>query len=299
MKKLILVLAILLAVPAFAALDVNLVKVGDDVQIVYTGADPCNLPRAFALDVNVSGGAVIDGISGYKVGEGNESSKGFGIYPASIVIEANGNVTSWGTPLADSGDPLSGSGLHTGHIVLEFGSLYVDEANAPPTSGTLCVLDVNCKTATGDVNIVLTDEAIARGGVVLEEGNTVDVSKLLKYPCTTDCLWVGKVFAYDCCQPPVTLTVSSAMVTMWNYLGKPNCWCCNAQKCGNGVYTGSSAGRVDGSDLSALQVAYNKRHTQPGYNPCLDFNLSGRIDGSDLSVLQLHYNKRPGSSACL
>ncbi|MGB8227396.1 MAG: hypothetical protein WCE45_11125, partial [Sedimentisphaerales bacterium] len=147
MKKLILVLAILVvASPAFAALDVNIVKLaGNQVQVYYKGADPCNLPRGFALTFEVSSTADVCGISAYKVGESNSTSKGFGIYPATIRFDnpADLNIpTSWGSPIADKNDPLpSGADqeLPSKKFVLEFGSLYappgVGSANAPGVDG--------------------------------------------------------------------------------------------------------------------------------------------------------------------
>jgi len=319
MKKLILVLAILVvASPAFAALDVNIVKLtGNQVQIRYTGADVNNLPRGFALVFEVNSTADVCGISRYKSGESVDGtdpcSKGYGIYPARIEFAgADQNIpTNWGTPLADPNDPLPTDGdqvLPSKKLVLEFGSLYAPpgSANAPGADGNLCVLsyDTNNSTSftikmTGEGQYRITGGTTATTGVVFEDGTTADVNKSLTIVGVTDCLIAGQTYAYDCCQPPVSLVITPAMVNAWNWLGKPKCWCCLSQKCGNGNYTGSSLGRIDGSDLASLQASYNKRTTQPGYLPCLDFNLSGRIDGTDLAMLQAHYSKRPGGSGCL
>jgi hypothetical protein len=188
MKKLILVLAILVAVPAFAALDVNLVKVGSQVQIRYTGADPCNLPRGLALAIEVNSTADVCGISGYKVGESNSTSRGFGIYPARITFPLDTNLppSDWGNPLALDGDPGAGDQtLPSKNLVLEFGSLYApvhDSVNSPAVDGTLCTLSVECNSAPS-FTMKMTDEDIYRGGVVLENGTTVDVNKTLVYTC--------------------------------------------------------------------------------------------------------------------
>jgi len=189
MKKLILVLVILLAVPAFGALNISLVKQspdGNKVDLNYADANSLNLPRAFALKVVVASPAKITDVTNYKIGESNSTNRGYGIYPARIVIEANGTVTGWGTPLAEPTDPGAGTGLGTNQIVLEFGSLYVGDVNSPATSGTLCTLKMDCNGATGDVNIVATEEEQYRGGAVLENGTAPDpnLTATLAYACT-------------------------------------------------------------------------------------------------------------------
>lgn len=188
MKKLILILAILVvASPAFA-LDVNMVKLaGNQVQIRYTGADVNNLPRGFALAFEVNSTADVCGIGQYKSGESvagtDPCSRGFGIYPATIVIEAN-IVTGWGSPLADKNDPLpSGADqiLPSKNFVLEFGSLYAppgDSVNAPGVDGNLCVLSFEPNGATS-LTFKMYSENVYRGGVVLEDGTTADVNKSL------------------------------------------------------------------------------------------------------------------------
>jgi len=194
MKKLILVLAILLATPVFGALSISLQQQtpdGNYIDLNYAGADPCNLPRAFGLNVEVNSPMTITAVSNYKTGESNSTSKGFGIFPARIVIEANGTVTSWGTPLADPCDPGAGTGLGTNKVVLELGSLYFGDTNAPATSGTLCTLKVACNGASGVLSALATEEDTYRGGVVLEDGTapspnlsaTLNLSTLCGPPC--------------------------------------------------------------------------------------------------------------------
>jgi hypothetical protein len=193
-----LVLAILLATPVFGALSISLVQhtVGDTnlIDLNYAGADPCNLPRAFGLNVEVNTPVLITAVSGYKTdGESTAASKGFGIFPAKIVIEANGNVLSWGTPLADEvNDPgAAGTGLGTSKVVLEFGSLYFGDTNAPATSGTLCTLKVACNGSTSAFNVTATEEDTYRGGIVYEDGTAPSpnlsaallVSTLCAPPC--------------------------------------------------------------------------------------------------------------------
>ncbi|MGD0553253.1 MAG: PASTA domain-containing protein [Sedimentisphaerales bacterium] len=105
------------------------------------------------------------------------------------------------------------------------------------------------------------------------------------YVVDTNCLYVGRVFSGT---GITTLTVTQTMIDKWNYLGMPNCWCCPSQKRGNGIYTGSSACKVDAADLGAVKNAsvWMKQYNQAGYLPCLDFNLSGKIDAADLGILK-------------
>lgn len=319
MKKLILVLAILaIASPVFGlSFSLNRLGTSKNVDVHYTGADPCNLPRGIALVITVTGGkADINNVYNYKTNVSTSTNRGFGIYPATITINGAGDVNNWGSPIASAGDPLPANAdqnLPSNNLVLEFGSLYApvgDSINSPATDGNLCTLTLDCNGQTVDPCIVMNAETTYRGGIVLENGNTFTLSQtqvVMTGACLTQhCpqtgvdLYVGEVFAVDCCAVPVNLTITSAMITKWVYLGYPCCWVCPTQKCGNGIYSPTATkNRVDLTDLSALQTAYLKQYTQPGYNPCLDFNLSGRIDLTDLSNLQLHYLKVVGSSGCL
>jgi len=113
---------------------------------------------------------------------------------------------------------------------------------------------------------------------------------------TADCLYVNRTFTTHA----ANLVVNAAMMTKWVYLGKPACWCCGSQKRGNGIYTGSSAGRTDTLDLGGVKnaAAWTKWYTQAGYNPCLDFNLSGRIDTTDLGIVKNAANWTKSFGTC-
>jgi len=319
MKKLILILAILVvASPAFAVLDVNLVKLtGNQVQIRYTDADPCNLPRGFALVIEVNSTADVCGISAYKVGESNSTSKGYGIYPAKIQFTGTdqNKPTNWGTPVADQNDPLPTGGdqvLPSKKLVLEFGSLYapVGSANAPDVNGNLCTLsyEPNGSTSftikmTGEAQYRITNGATDTTGVVFEDGTTADVNKSLTIGgAPPECLTLGQKFLRTICDPCLAadINVTTVIYNKWVWLGKPKCWCCPSQKCGNGIYTpAGTKNRVDATDLFALQASYLKMYTATGYNPCVDFQMSGRVDATDLFLLQAHYLKTVGSSGCM
>ncbi|MBN1788460.1 MAG: hypothetical protein JW806_08740, partial [Sedimentisphaerales bacterium] len=150
-----------------------------------------------------------------------------------------------------------------------------------------------CGSATA---ITMVDEDTYRGGVVLEDGTKVDVGVTFwLYPPD---LCVGQVFNVAC-NPTVTLTITQPMVDKFVYLGYPQCWMCDAQKCGNGAYGGASINRVDTVDLGALKSSWFKTYTAVGYNPCVDFNLSGRVDTVDLGILKSHWFRTVAGGNCL
>jgi len=277
MKKLILVLAILaVAAPAFA-LDINLIKLaGNNVQIRYSGADPCNLPRAFALVIDVNGGkADVNGIvstgsNAYKTGVSTSTSRGYGIYPATITINGAGDVNNWGSPIASAADPLpagADQNLPSNKLVLEFGSLYSpvhDGTNSPAIDGNLCVLTIDWNSATGDVNINMTGEnsyrvsGAANSGIVLEDGTVLTVNKSLTYACAGD--------------PNVN--------TCWDNVNK-----CFGQSKGDATCDGS----IGFADLVKLKQSFGKAKGQAGYNCCADFNHDNSVGFADLVKLKQNF----------
>jgi len=132
------------------------------------------MPRAFALIIRSSNTAYIDDVTSYKIGESNSVSRGFGIYPARIVIDSAGAVSSYGNPIADTADPIPGA-IDTNNVVLEFGSLYYGQPNAPPSSGTLCRLAINM-FGNSSTTIFMNDEDTYRGGLVFEDGSQGNVT---------------------------------------------------------------------------------------------------------------------------
>jgi hypothetical protein len=276
-------LAAFINLPAFGVLDVNLVIADNDtISIVYRNADVANLPRAFALVVSIDGTGVFTGIKGYKTGESTSVSKGFGIYPARINIASDGTVNNYGSPLADSNDAgVTGTGLGTNKVVLEFGSLYFGDVNAPATSGTLCQLDFTKGTAT---NITLSTEAVYRGGVILEDGETQ--------------IAVHADLCIGGCGPDYCLLSTAPYYSAWVDFGKPACWCykrqcqCDADGIKSGLYWCYT------SDLNILKSAYQKQDAALRGIPngiCADFDhtKSGlyRVYTSDLNQFKQYYQK--------
>lgn len=147
------------------------------VRVYYDANSEPNLVRAFALDITLiddygDANAVITSVTPAKVGESNSTSKGYGIFMGSIVIDSAGNVTDWNTPVAPSGDPCAAGPLGSNSITVELGSLYVGAANAPPKTGKLFEFKVNARAC----KVVITENA-RRGGVVMENPDeSVDVN---------------------------------------------------------------------------------------------------------------------------
>jgi len=303
MKKLILVLAILLvAVPAFAAPDVNLVQVGaNKVEIRYTGADPCALLRGIALRIDVCTPGDVCEILNYKVGESNSiTGRGYGIYPAKISIPADFNDANiaWGNPLADQTDPGAGDQeLPSSSFVLEFGSLYspVADKNQAPIypDGNLCTLVVRCNGATTNLNIKMTDEDTYRGGVVLENGTTIDVNKTLPFTCAQP-----KCFADN-------NMADHNEYNTWVNWKEPNCWCYKRQCRGDADGKKSGLYWVAVSDLNLLKAAMSKTDTvlrNKTNGICADFDhkKSGlyRVAVADLNILKAYMSKTETKVPC-
>jgi hypothetical protein len=163
MKKIVLsMLVLMLAVPAMAAKDVNFIAVheGSGVVAIYYDANspPGPLPRAFALDVTVDTGHIIQSLSNLSLD--------YWVYPGSIDINDAGEVNDVGTPVADPCDLPSDTqpGLDNSGITLEMGSLYVGSANAPDPCALLLKLMVD---EGNDCNLCLAGN-VGRGKTVLE-----------------------------------------------------------------------------------------------------------------------------------
>lgn len=289
MKKLVFFLAVFTAAPAFA-LDVTLTITpqpcgGESGQITiqYKDADPCNLPRIFALDLTIDSPGQFTAISGYKTdGESNSANPGYGIYPARMVFDEEGDITSYGDPRALDEDPgTTDQEFNTSHIVLELASLYYGDVNAPNTSGTLCVLDYSCSGGS-DLDIVMTDEIAYRGGVVLEDGTQHDVCDV----------WVVCEALSGC------LKATAPEYADWVLWDCPACWCYKRHCRGDadGIMIGPFW--VNSTDLAILKAAFNKQDAALAAIPngiCADFDHTKtgpfRVGALDLNKFKIPFNK--------
>jgi len=87
--------------------------------------------------------------------------------------------------------------------------------------------------------------------VTFPPGYVTLVNGIVTGQAPPDCLYVGRVFSGT---GITTLTITQAHIDRWVTLRKPNCWCCDAQKRGNGVYLPSSTSlKVDALDLAKVK----------------------------------------------
>ena len=187
MKKIMIVsLVLALVAPAIAdpnAIDVNLTCDGLNVTLSYSGAAAdANRPRVWGLVITCDNGVTMSDFTAVKIGESTSGSPGYGIFPSTIMINSSGTVTGWSSPA------YSGEG--TGTVVVELGSLYSGDSNAPATSGDLLTF-----TVSGDCNVSVEENA-ADGGVLDEKGRP-------KHPHMHPCY-----SPVPCCCGPCPLDIS-------------------------------------------------------------------------------------------
>jgi hypothetical protein len=298
MRKISLILAVLLfAAPAWATVTITATCIEpNEVEITYSTDG--NLPRAFALGISVTNGT-IDKIDGYKTGECNAVSRGYGIFPGTIDINDSGGVEDYGTPVAPATAPDGPGQLPSASIVIEMGSLYDDPNNKPLLIGKLCSVYVS---GEGSVCVTLSEEDTYRGGVVMEDPNE-DPTVVLDDGC---CLEF---------EPPCY--VGQPDYDLWVEVGSPPCWCYPRQCHGdtdNNAEGGSKTGYnyVHFSDLTVMLSAWsilepNDGNPYPGGpgidwpdpNICADFAHDqeggtktgyNRVHFSDLTILLSSWN---------
>jgi len=244
MKKTILLVALLLAAPAMAAvqLSCSVNTTADTLTISYNASTEAELVRAFALDV-VATGATIQSVA--------STNPAYYIYPGTIVIDANGTPTNWGSPIAPGTDPGALGNLPGTQCTIEMGSLYEDANLAPAKTGTVIVLNLSGMAASGSV-LVTTNET--RGMIVLEDATSVDAN--------TTCLWA----------PPSDPNIGT-------------CW--DLAKCpGQTLGDAQCDGKVTALDLLALKNSWLKSKGQTGYNCCADFNHDKKVSALDLLIIK-------------
>lgn len=132
--------------------------------------------RAFALDINVSTGMSIgdSNLTGFKVGESNAVSPGYGIFPGRFRDFINPSSPNWQdsqySPLAPWADAPN-SGLGWPSMIVELGALYSGDPNKPALTGTLFTFDVNSEGNAGGV--LKVDTEALRGAIVGADGTAL------------------------------------------------------------------------------------------------------------------------------
>jgi hypothetical protein len=286
MKKMVFVLtALLLTVPATAAVDINCAQVGpNEVQILYdASADEPNKPRAFGLVISVDVCEILS-----VSGEPNypEDDNDYWVYPGSIIIDTNDPPS-----VSDQGSPAVGS-LPASSIIVEMGSLHypadVNSVNAPALSGVLLSVYVS-----GDCNVTVAEDA-TRGGVVNYDAEAVTINNLTPCHVTGDC--------FPACHPDYT---------EWVNVGKPTWWCnprqCRGEADNAQEVSGHFSYWVAYNDLQILVDNWKDKAGLPAAYQA-DFSHSSEVSGhftyrvayDDLDIIVDNWKDKLGSPAdCL
>ena len=157
MKKIIVTLVVLLlTAPAWADVTITATDVGGGVVEITYDSNEASLIRAFALDITVNDGNIVD--------VNDDVNADYDIYPGSIQIDGAGNITDAGSAVCSDAYPGTLGGLGTNGATIEAASLYEAGVDpAPAASGLLLKL-----TVSEDCTLTIAENAI-RGGIVLED----------------------------------------------------------------------------------------------------------------------------------
>ena len=218
MKKILFVLvALLFAAPAWAAVDITAaVDPGDKCTVIisFDASGEPNLVRAFSLNIQADNDANIASVA--------LLSADYVIHPGTIVIDTQGEVTDYGSPVAPESDLPSDTlgGIGTGGVTIEMASLYAPvgpgSPNAPAPNGDLVAVTVNA-----DCTLTITANVSRAGssGVVME---SPDEAVTVNLPAPIALSGCGSCYAG---QPDED---------QWDIVGQPDCWCYQRQCHGDG-----------------------------------------------------------------
>jgi len=260
MKKILFVLvALMFAAPAWAVVDISMAQVEDGNEVIISiTSDEANLVRAYGLDIKLTQNtAVVDSDPDPNILEVTALNPGYWVFPGTIQIDAGGNITNPGSPVAEYGDLTSDTlaGLDSNGVTVELASLYApvgpSSPNAPVQNGVLLSVKVS-----GSACITITANVSRAGatGVVMEDPDEVVAVNL---------------------PDPLCIEVITGPVC-WTYPGF-------AQGDGSGDCM------VNISDLLLVKVSWFKTDPDPAYNPCADFNKDGTVNIQDLLAVKVHW----------
>jgi hypothetical protein len=295
MKKILVVLAILLlGVPAVAKVTITAeADIEGSVTISYQmDADDANLPRAFGIDVTVTGPNI--------TGTPGVNDTDYYVAPGTFEYDpCFPNDVNWGYAIVD---------LDNNSFTIEMGSLYDDDdpchTTPPPPNGTLCTftMDANCEyyvdleenSARGGVVMENTGKAYDANYVVLVDANGLDISCPNVAPPDGNCFPTDAAYA---------LQYADYITYRKTYGRDPNCWCADPNGSGyqcKGDADGSTQGmakyRVAGNDLD-LVIANWKRKIDTA-DPCADVDhkkqgmAKYRVAGNDLDIVIANWKKK-------
>lgn len=287
MKKVLVLILLLLTAPAMAAVTITLTENPAEsgiVEVSYSCSD-ANLPRAFGLNVDVSGDE--KGHTGIQITGVTNVNSNFRVYPTAIQNDPCGKI---------GGSPVVGSipsGYGTG-IILEMSTLHgvgdpCGFVNPPPASALLCKIVTAGKAngfgITNNFGKVTVSENTQRGGVVMEN-YLLDPSDNLPQS-----VYVGQ---------PCINSAAGAKYTTWLAWDYPECWCYKKQ-CNGDLNGASFWGRpVANNDLSLFKLAFGKTDAElrnvseagvPGI--CADLNYAAfwgrRVANNDLGTFKTYF----------
>ncbi len=285
------------AIPARAVVNITATRVGDTEFIIsYANDDMVNIIRAFAFDIWLCSDVNIISVTAL--------SADYCIYPGTIQIDASGNVTDYGTAVAEYDDLPSGTlyGLDSNGITIEMASLYAPvgpgSPNAPAQSGDLLSIRLDGPVyptyASGaDVSeycCVTISGNVARAGptgVVMEDPN-----EIVEVNYHSFCFPPPPCHPYHCMK--FTAPEYPEMVA-W---GWPECWCYRRQCRGDATGTPLGPYWVQLADLNVLKSGWYKIDAVLATVPngiCADFNHAAmgpyRVTIADLNILKEYWYK--------
>ncbi len=287
MKKILLLLvALVFASPAMATVTITLSHVDDTNEVIigFTNDDVDNLVRAFGLNVTLNNDSNIVSAEGL--------STDYWVYPGTIVIAADGEITDSGTIAAEyddlPSDTLPGPPDSNG-VTLECASLYAPvgpgSPNAPLQTGDLAKIIINGT----DCQLCVTANVSRAGakGVVMEDPA---VDPTVVFACV-DVNLPDEV-------PPECLKTTAPEYGEWEAWGKPLCWC-YAKQCRGDLNGSSFFGKpVTLTDLNLFKLAFNKTDVELELvtdGICADLNHAAffgkRVTLTDLNTFKLYFNK--------
>lgn len=167
MKKVLIFLVVLMAVPAMAVnVSVTATDNGDKSATITVTTD-ANLIRGFGLDLSVDAGT-ITAVTPTPGGE-------YRIFPGQIYV-VDGNVVDYNTPYVPGSLPAAA-------VTVEMASLYTDDAAyaGDPNYGyglQPSMTEIVMVVTTSDCGTLSIAENAARGGVVLEDPDLIPVVTL-------------------------------------------------------------------------------------------------------------------------
>lgn len=299
MKKILFVLvALLFAAPAWASVDITIAQVGDTNEVIISiTSTETNLIRAYSLDIKLTENG---GDPDPKVLEVTALNPGYWVFPGTIQIDASGNVTNLGSPVAEYGDLPSDTlaGLDSNGVTVELGSLYAPvgpgSPNAPAQNGALLSVKVSDDAC---ITVTANESRAGASGVVMEDP---DESPTVNLPA---------MLCIDVVTTPPECYDGMADYDQWVTVGKPVCWCYPRQCLGDadGLPYGKQNYWVSIPDLTILKDAWNKTAAQlVGVDACADFDHLPygkslyRVSIPDLTILKNNWSIAGGPApTCL